>query len=171
MRRPLTAAGLLALLSAVTLAWRGPFPDGAKSDLRGAWIATGWAVGGTPTATPQRGLMIFTGDHYSFMFVNGDQPRAEYTGASMTDAEMLAAYRSFIANTGRYVVQGDTIVTKAFMAKDPNYMAAWDDSCVHGPCKSDVTLTFTVTGDELRLAWPSNAGVGTGLVGTFHRIE
>lgn len=40
-----------------------------------------------------------------------------------TDAEKIAAYDSFIANSGTYEVSGSTLTVRPAVARNPNYMA------------------------------------------------
>lgn len=126
MRNALTAAALSLLVALPTL------PDDAAAqvpaDLAGGWLVSSWAApDGTTNDTPQRGLFIFASTgQYSIMWVQGTEPRARYEGESMTDAETLAAYRSIVANSGRFTVDGDIITYDAYIAKDPNYMANWN---------------------------------------------
>jgi len=139
----------------------------AQTTFQGAWIATAWEVNGQAVSTPQRGLLVFSKNHYSIMYVNAAQERARYTGGSMTDAEKLAAYDSFTANAGIYSVSGDTITTKAYMAKDPNYMGRWTGDCPTGPCPNEINLAFAIDGTTLKVTWPARNGI----VGTFRRVE
>lgn len=141
-------------------------PPDAVSQVEGAWIATAWESGGQAITPPQRGLLVFTEHHYSIMFVVGNAPRARYEGESLTDAEKLVAYDSFVANSGRYRISGNTLTTMAYMAKDPNYMGDWEGTCASdGACKNAVELTIRVDGDVLQVQWSS------GLKGTFRRVE
>lgn len=170
MRRIMIPTVAIAAVLVAAGAWRAAGPQAAA--LRGAWVATGWQINGTPVATPQRGLLVFTGSHYSMMFVPGVDARPGYDGESLTDAEKLAAYDSFVANSGRYRVSGDTLVTSAYMAKDPNYMNAWARGCSTGPCPNDVALTFRVAGDTLWVSWPASfGGSGNQRTGEFRRVE
>ncbi|MCJ7754904.1 MAG: lipocalin-like domain-containing protein [Thermoanaerobaculales bacterium] len=171
MRRLFPAVLLLAFLSLTTVAWRSASSPESGDELKGAWIATGWKYAGVEVATPQRGLLVFTDDHYSIMFVDSSDPRPQYTGDNMTDAEIQTAYKTFVANSGRYAASGDVLTTKAYVAKDPNYMAGWEDGCVNGPCKNEVAMTFKITGDDLQLTWPGQKDGVPQLVGTFHRVE
>jgi len=111
----------------------------------GSWIATGWE-GQAEDAQP--GLLIFTDTHYSMMFVPGGMTRALYSGESMTDADMMAAFSTLVANSGRYTRSGNQITTEAYVALNPNYMARWGEN--------ELTYTFRIEGDILRLTWPED---------------
>jgi len=115
------------------------------SPVMGAWVVEGWSENGQAVPNPLPGLYIFTSTHYSVMFASGDGPRARYEGDEMTDAEMLAAYRTITANSGRYEVAGDQITTRAYVAKDPNYMGSWPDNAV--------TFTFRMEGNRMHLTF------------------
>lgn len=128
-------------------------PAAAQSSPEGSWIITGWTIGGQASASPQRGLVIFTKTNYSIMYIPGDKPRASL-GDAPTDQERLAAFDAFTANSGRHTVEGNQITLKAYMAKNPNYMAAWTGACTTGACPNDVVVTFKVEGDTLTLTWP-----------------
>ncbi len=162
MRRIATIASFLGIIVVATVAWRTAGP-GQDTALQGSWVSTGWEYDGSAVSEPQRGLLVFTGNHYSMMFVLGNEPRPRYAGEALTDAETIAAYRSFVANSGRYSVSGNEVTTQAYMAKDPNYMDDWESN--------DVTLSFRMDGDTLHLAWPEDFGVGARLSGTFRRVE
>jgi hypothetical protein len=90
---------------------------------------------------------------YSMMYVNTEEERAGYDPETATDAEKVAAYDSFVANSGRYRVDGNSLTYEAFMAKYPNYMAAFggDDS-------NGVTLEFAIADEILTLTWPNGRG-------------
>lgn len=139
LRGTAALAGALAGISMIV-------PDTAiaqdrHSPLMGAWVVQTMVRDGKATNLP--GLFIFTGTHYSMMYVIGDGPRATYQGEQPTDADQLAAYGSFIANSGRYQVTGNQVTFKAFVAKDPNYMSGWPDN--------DVSWTWRVDGETLVL--------------------
>lgn len=113
-------------------------------DIQGTWIRT------SEDGSHQRGAILFTPTSYSMMVVVGDEPRAEWDGDEMADEEVLAAYRSFAANAGRYRLSGDQLMFEAYMAKNPNYMAAWPDN--------DRTWTLAMDGPN-RLLVTNESGV------------
>ena len=128
-----------------------------SSQLAGGWVIASWqSTDGRVDSTPQRGLFIFTeSGHYSIMYVPDDQPRPRWTGTAMTDAEKMAAYDSFIANTGRYSVQGSDITYEAYIAKNPNYMADFGT-----PAGNAGTIAFTLQGDLLTLRFMTGNDAG-----------
>jgi len=117
----------LLLATALSGVWHTAEAQGS-AELAGGWIVTSWtAPDGTVDEQPQRGLFVFSATgQYSIMYVLGDEARPRYEGETQTDAETLAAYASFVANSGRYTVDGNNLMTEAYLAKDPNYMADWN---------------------------------------------
>ncbi|MFV1986219.1 MAG: hypothetical protein ACC682_03005 [Gemmatimonadota bacterium] len=75
---------------------------------------------------------------------------------------LSAAYASFIANTGRYVVEGDQIKTRAYVAKDPNYMGDWPDN--------ESTYTFRID-DEGMLHLTFGTGPGSGRTAILRPVD
>ena len=161
MRRTLGIVTVFAVLATVTIAWRTYTPD-TSSVLQGAWVVTSWEVEGEMIPDPQPGLIVFTGTHYSMMYVRRAEPRDRYAGEEMTDAEMVGAYRTLTANSGRYEVSGNEFTTRAYVAKDPNYMGDWPENAG--------TYTFRMEGETLHLTWPSDWGPGA-RKGTFRKVE
>ena len=150
----LAVAGLIAV----------PVSAQGNSELAGGWILTSWELAdGQVVSEPQRGLFMFTASgQYSIMYVLGDQPRAEWSGEAQTDAEKVEAYDSFVANSGRYSVEGDRITYEAAMAKNPNYMANF------GPDGENAsTMNFTIENNVLTLRFMS--GNAEGATATFRR--
>jgi len=121
------------------------------SPLVGAWRITEFSSSGPDTSytisDPQPSLLIFLTSRYSQMYVPGDEPRELFSGdepvlgaQEPTDAELLTAYGSFIANSGTYEVSGSTITTRPIVAKTPNFMAG-----------GSLSYTYRVEGDTLWL--------------------
>ena len=97
-----------------------------KKPIEGAWKVTEIVVTGTDAsnvANPQPGLIIFARKHYSVMWVPGDQPRSLFKGEVPTNEEKIAAYDSFVANSGTYEVAGATLTLHPMVARSPNFMA------------------------------------------------
>jgi len=121
--------------------------DDGESPLEGAWKVVSINVTGPASAantTVQPSLYLFADKHYSMMRATGNQPRTLSATDSATDAERLAAYNSFIANTGTYEVADSTLTIHPVVARDPNYMSGGSDK-----------YQFRVSGDTL---WLSNTG-------------
>lgn len=92
--------------------------------------------------SPQLSLYIFTKRHYSYMFTVGGGPRPLFAGDpnKPTDAEMVTAYKTFVAATGTYVVSGPTLTLNATMTKNPNEMVG-----------KPLIYTVQLKGDVLRM--------------------
>jgi hypothetical protein len=134
---PILLCGALAL----------PQMASSQVSVEGAWTVSEWTVNGK-TSPAQPGMFIFTSTHYSIFHVNRPEPRAKpaQTGAGgMTDAEKAVAFDEITANSGRYVIEGDLLTTRAFIAKQPAYMALWPDNEQEYRVRRDgdtLTLTF-----------------------------
>lgn len=157
MRRAHVVASGLITLTALSGAWHSVEAQGS-SELAGGWIVTSWtSPDGTVNDEPQRGLFLFTATgQYSIMYVLGDEPRPRYEGETQTDQETLAAYGSFVANSGRYTVQGNQLVYEAYMAKDPNYMGDWNAA----EAANGVTVEFSISDNVLTLKWGDGRSAG-----------
>ncbi len=162
MRRILGTGCLITLLVLAPPLWQAAHAQDV--DLQGAWVLAGTAdSAGNVNEAPLQGLFVFTGTHYIMMFAIGDGPREEYPGEDLTDAERLAAYETFIANTGRYEVDGDQLTFRAYVAKDPNYMSAWPENAS--------TVTIHIDGNTLQWTWGAEFAPAIGQVFTFSRVE
>jgi hypothetical protein len=129
MRRIASLTAAVGSLAAILLA--SPTPGVAQdgTPVEGAWVVTSWvSPDGTTNDEPQPGLFVFTKTHYTMMFALGVESRARYEGEQLTDAEMVTAYGTFVANSGRYEVSGNELTTRAYVAKDPNYMGDWPEN-------------------------------------------
>ncbi len=116
----------------------------AETPLEGAWIVTSWTdADGNTNDDPQPALYVFTSTHYSIMIAQGEEPRTGYEGDDITDGEKVGAYDTFIANSGRYEVDGNVLKTRAYVAKDPNYMGGWPEN--------EATYEFELDGDSLMI--------------------
>ena len=140
---PIALAALTAIL--LTACERGERAEHSESPLEGAWSVASIHVTGPDSAntTVQPSLFLFGDKRYSMMRGTGAQPRALAATDSATDAEKLAAYDSFIANSGTYEVADSTLTIHPVVARSPNYMGG-----------SDI-YHFRVSGDTL---WLSNTG-------------
>ncbi|GMR11988.1 MAG: hypothetical protein BMS9Abin29_0174 [Gemmatimonadota bacterium] len=137
------------IVLAVALAWAAPATAQMHAPIEGAWVVQSYESADGETLDAQPGLYIFTRTHYSTMFVPGSEPRAGYEDGNMTDEDRLAAYGTIIANSGRYEVDGNEVTTRAYVAKDPNYMGAFPDNTS--------TYTFRVEDDTLYLTFANGS--------------
>jgi hypothetical protein len=125
MMRVLNTAFVIGLLAAIPGA-----QGGARKPIEGIWKVTEIVVTGADASNvpnPQPSLVIFTPRHYSLMYVTGSQPRKPYTGEDPTDAEKMAAFDSFVANSGTYEVAGGTLTLHPIVARNPGFMAGGFD--------------------------------------------
>ncbi len=114
------------------------------SSLDGAWrVATVrylWADGEATIDPALPGLFLFTGDHYSFAWHQGDEPQTDYTTPwKPTDAEKVQSYNAIVVNAGRFRLAGDTLITRPFVAKTPEFEGG------------EARFTYRVDGDTLWL--------------------
>ena len=117
----------------------------ADSPLEGAWSVVSVRETGPDSAVKTivpLGLYQFGDRHYSIMRVTSSEPRTLAAGSTLTDAEKLAAYDSFLANAGTYEVADSTLTVHPVVAKSPNFMSGGSDK-----------YHFRVSGDTL---WLSN---------------
>ena len=95
----------------------------SNSRLLGAWRATRVTTSGADTAStnsaPPPSLLIFTRNHYSQIYESADTARAPFAGPRPTDREKIAAFDSFVANSGTYRVSGNVLVLQPIVAKRP----------------------------------------------------
>ena len=126
----------------------------AETPLEGAWrVIQSESADGVGNEAPQPALFIFTSTHYSMLIATGNEPRAQAEGEQLADAEKLLAYDSFIANSGRYEMDGGTFKTRAYVAKSPDYMGGWPEN--------GATYEFERDGDTLSIkgVGPANINV------------
>ena len=96
-----------------------------KGPLEGAWKIEAASYTGPDTSwtitSPQPSLFVFAKQHYSLMFVPGNESRSLFADRSQpTDAEKLGAYNSFMGNSGTYELTDSTVTTRRIIAKNPN---------------------------------------------------
>ncbi len=144
---------ILVLVLAISSSWYTAQAPQGSTELAGAWLVTSrTSPDGEVNSSPQRGLYMFTeSGHYSIMYVTGNEPRPQFSGEGQlgtpTDAEKVVAFDNFVANSGRYSVDGDEISIEAFMAKNPSYMAAFSAQ----DRTNAATVTFSIEDGTLTL--------------------
>src|SRR5438132_12717107 len=97
-----------------------------KKTIEGVWKVTEIVVSGENASNvlnPQPGLIIFTQKHYSVMWVPGNQPRTLFKEENPTNEEKIAAYDSFVANSGTYEVAEGILTLHPMVARSPNFMS------------------------------------------------
>jgi hypothetical protein len=118
-----------------------------RTDVRGVWKITELASR-TPGAewevrtTPYLSQYIFTGKHYSYMYVPGAGLRKVIAGDPNrpSDAEKVEAYNSLVAASGTYEFSGRTLTLVALVHKNPNEMDG-----------KPLTYTAELDGNTLRM--------------------
>lgn len=163
----LAIVSLLALTACQQSASQLPDPAGeqaqtADNPLAGAWRITEASVTSPDTSytdtDPQPGLYLFLDRHYSTVLVPGSE-QAPFTDET-SDAEMLAAYENFIANSGTYEVSDSTLTMQHIVTKFPNVMSG------------TLTYTYQVEGDTLRLTLTGGGWAEEGEIQyTLARVE
>ena len=113
-----------ALVVTVTLAILvlSPLTSAAQS-LVGAWTLEQMEVtsGDNVGTFSSPGLMVFTGTHYSLMWIRATEPRPQLREDD-ADADRLASLRAFAASGGTYTLDGSTLTAQVSLAPAPNSM-------------------------------------------------
>ena len=94
------------------------------------------------------------------MIAQGEASRTRFEGETMSDAEKVGAYDTFIANSGSYDVDGNTLTTRAFVAEDPNYISSWPGN--------EATFEFERDGDKLTI---KSLTFGVGFTAVLRQVE
>ncbi len=132
----------------------------AQGSLEGAWqtteiMITGGDNEGTNTE-PEPSLLIFTGTHYSTMRNVGSRP-SNTEGEPLTDEQVIAAYRSFRANTGTYEASDSKIMYHVMVARGPTFAGATPE------------VEYQIEGDKLMTTATNDEGVVTHV--TYTRLD
>ena len=142
----------LGVALAALLAPSGARGQDASQALEGAWrvvevVPT--APGARTISAPQPGLLLFVDGYYSYMLVNGEQPRPTPPGGLASAEQLLAAWNPFAANAGTFEVSDGTMIRRPIVAKSPDAM---------GPGVFN-EYTFRTSADTL---WITSVGTETG---------
>jgi len=118
--RPIHSAAamvVLLLLAALTISGQ------SRNPLVGVWtIAEGTTLPSGSVRENPKGMLIFTGRHFSWIIFFGTRP--DYTSpAEATDAQKVAVFETFGATAGTYTVSGSAVTLHLEAAKHP-YMHA-----------------------------------------------
>lgn len=128
---------LAVLVAATTMSGQSP----AANPLVGAWKVDG----------AQPGLYLFTRGHYSFARIQGD-PLPEYpSNDKATDADKVAVFNTMYLNTGSYTVTGNTLATKAMVAKSKFAIGGAGNQYEFAITGSSLVLTQKPSGAVLKL--------------------
>ena len=123
MVQRLISVGVVVSLLGVSVVGQSRSPS-----IQGVWKVTQVkTTGANPqtVANPQPGLYFFTKSHYAIMTVGSDKPRPDVPLGqtnTMTADQLRAAWGPFTANAGTYELAGDTLTTKAIVAKNEGVM-------------------------------------------------
>ena len=75
---------------------------------------------------PQPNLMLFTDNHYSFVWSFGDSTMTGYKERWVpTDSEKIQRYGEIIVNTGTYSVDGEKLTVYPIVAKNPEFIGGY----------------------------------------------
>ena len=118
MRSVALAVGIVVL----STPW-GIAGQSAAQSLDGVWRVTEVVNGGQTLASPQPGLLLFTGGHYSYTFVTSEEPRPDLPAGAVTAEALATVWNPFTANAGTFEVSGNTMTRRPFVAKSPAAMA------------------------------------------------
>jgi Lipocalin-like domain len=162
----LRAKSLVSLvLSATSLVTVTAHAQSKAPVLAGAWRLTELKRTGPKAETLKNppGLLIFTGKHWSRMYVDSDEPRTQIPDLEKaTAAEFVASWGPFVAASGTYEVSGNTLTCRALIAKNPNVMASGNVA----------VYTFKIEGNTLTMTDAPNAGtVASPRTFTYVRLE
>jgi hypothetical protein len=118
------SAGLLLLLLFFTSGVAAQAAEATTQTIVGAWqVIEVTTPDGVKNSKPQPSLWIFAQKHYSLALVRGAEVRKQNTAeAQLTDAEKVAMFNAFAANSGTYSVSGNILTTVPSVAKNESSM-------------------------------------------------
>jgi hypothetical protein len=121
--------------------------------LVGAWRVTEFAdANAAAIANPQPGLYIFTRQHYSFARIQGTRPLPVYpSNDKATDADKVAVFNALYLNSGTYTVTGNTLATKAMVAKSAFAIGGAGNQYEFNVTGNNLVLTQKPSGAVIRL--------------------
>jgi hypothetical protein len=128
---------LLALVVAATTLSGQSAP---ANPLVGAWKVEG----------AQPGLYIFTRQHYSFARIQGAALPDYPSNDKATDADKVAVFNTMYLNTGTYTVTGNTLATKAMVAKSKFAIGGAGNQYEFTIAGNSLTLTQKPSGAMLK---------------------
>jgi hypothetical protein len=122
----------------------------ARNPLVGAWaVAEGTTLPSGSVRENPRGMMMFTGRHYSWIIFFGKRPNYRSPDEA-TDAQKVAVFETFGAHAGTYTVSSSTVTLHLEAAKHP-YMHAPGYTEVWNFKIDGKTLTMTNTRGGVRM--------------------
>jgi hypothetical protein len=124
----------------------------AAVTLSGQSAATNPLLGAWKVESAQPGLYIFTKQHYSFARVQGDKPLPDYpSNDKATDGDKVNVFNALYLNTGTYSVTGNTLATKAMVAKSKFAIGGAGNQYEFTVSGNSLTLTQKPSGAVLKL--------------------
>ena len=131
---------VMTLLAMVVAATTLSGQSAPGNPLVGAWKVEG----------AQPGLYIFTRQHYSFARIQG-APLPDYpSNDKATDSDKVAVFNTMYLNTGTYTVTGNTLATKAMVAKSKFAIGGAGNQYEFTIAGNSLTLTQKPTGAMLK---------------------
>ena len=145
----LTAVFALVVVAVTVYGQSSP----AGTSLVGAWRVTEFAdANAAPITNPQPGLYIFTRQHYSFARIQGTRPLPTYpSNDKATDADKVAVFNALYLNAGAYTVTGNTLATKAAVAKSAFAIGSAGNQYKFNVTGNNLVLTQKPSGAVIRL--------------------
>lgn len=129
--------------------------------LVGVWkVAEIVSPQGQRNSNPQPTVYLFTARHYSHVSVTSLEPRPNYTGANVTDAQRLEMWQPFTATAGTYELRAKELTIRPMVAKNPGFM---------GP-ESFTTFELTIENSDIWIR-ATNANAGAITAGVANRVR
>ena len=124
----------------------------ATSTISGQSAATNPLVGAWKVESAQPGLYMFTKQHYSFARIQGDKPLPDYpSNDKATEADKANVFNALYLNTGTYTVTGNTLATRAMVAKSKFAIGGAGNQYEFTVSGNSLTLTQKPSGAVLKL--------------------
>ena len=119
-----------------------PMPEAdAEPTIEGAWEMTSRVNNDGEDLSLHKSIIIYADGFYSVEIATEDRPSwpdlAE--GEERADEDKVNAYDGLISNSGRYRIEGDSIIHDIIVAKWPNFMNDFPRSAV----------AYSLDGDQL----------------------
>ena len=131
---------VMTLLAMVVAATTLSGQSAPGNPLVGAWKVEG----------AQPGLYIFTRQHYSFARIQGAALPDYPSNDKATDADKVAVFNTMYLNTGTYTVTGNTLATKAMVAKSKFAIGGAGNQYEFTIAGNSLTLTQKPSGAMLK---------------------
>ena len=143
------------------------FTAQAQDALNGVWKVEEMTIEDAENPGPftdlPPSLYIFTDGYYSIMSILGDGSRPDFQpGDDVSDEDTIAAYNTFLANSGSYEVSGSTITFNIMIARVPGVVGAT------GP---GVMAEYSLDGDTLTMTQAQLGGAGNVIHRELVRLE